>query len=551
MVKGKNLKAFSKLWPSNINPKKIVKRRTLNTKGNRVYVQDSELSKLTKFQPGVYLKCIVDTKTNTLIIRPSEEGKMKVAKRQRKNYLGSVIDIRKKDILKMFSKYELLDLVIFEDEIIVTGLSEVNNAEIVDDNKVVLFKDKKLKKDETIRIKSKHLEKMHNDMLMLCSGDDITHNVRYGVVDAEESEVVSYSTSDFNNMFSKVKSTIEKVKSNAVRVVSLCSGAGLLDKGFYDEGYKLEFALELEEDMAKTYAANLGDHIVVGDLSTYPIDAVPDAEICITGVPCHEYSNANRVTGKDVNHPKNLLIRRVMDILEKMKSLKVFVIENVPQILTKGKVFIEELFSRMSGFDITIKKVDSSKYGSAQKRERAIIIGSKIGPIELPDSILAPVRTVRDAFRGITDNTPNQLDYSKPKGATLERMKYVPQGGNHQDIPEHLRTKGTHSNLFYRLHWDSLSKTITNVRKSMILHPEEDRILSVRECARLFDLFPEEDGSEYVFEGSLANKQQMIANAVPVSISRVIAREIKKRFNELFGKQYSFNFGKNATIAYW
>ena len=85
MVKGKNLKAFSKLWPSNINPKKIVKRRTLNTKGNRVYVQDSELSKLTKFQPGVYLKCIVDTKTNTLIIRPSEEGKMKVAKRQRKN----------------------------------------------------------------------------------------------------------------------------------------------------------------------------------------------------------------------------------------------------------------------------------------------------------------------------------------------------------------------------------------------------------------------------------------------------------------------------------
>lgn len=233
-------------------------------------------------------------------------------------------------------------------------------------------------------------------------------------------------------------------------------------------------------------------------------------------------------------------MRSYINVAKSMKSLKVFVIENVPQIVTKGAKFIQELKDSMSDFEITIKKVDASNYGCTQKRERAIIIGSKIGKIELPDSILAPVKTVRQALAGIKSDSPNQQDYSKPSKDTVERMSYVPQGGNYLDIPEHLRKKGVHSNSYYRLEWDNLCKTLPNVRKSQIMHPEENRILSVREVARLSGLFPDKNGKEFEFLGTLANKQQMLANCVPLELSTVIAQTIKKKFEEFYEGNVSF-----------
>ena len=535
MFNGKSLSPFKK------DLKKLVKRRTLNTKNNRVYVQDSELAKLTEFKPGVALECLLDTNTNKLTIKPSENGSLRVAKRVRKDSVGSVIDIRKKNILEMFRDYDLLDLVIYEDEIIVTGLNKVESNPSENCSNVVSFNDAYEQK-EIISIDKQELVDLSNHLYLKCAGDNFPNNIQNN--QKLNSGISKFASSLANNRFVAHHSLSDigptSLFENVVRVASVCAGAGLLDKGFKDEGFDLVFALELENDMVETYRYNLGNHVIQGDLSKYPVSEIPDAEVFIGGIPCHEYSQANRITGKVLDHPKNLLIRNFMEIAESMNSLKVFVIENVPQILTKGRKFIEELKERMSDFDITIKVVDSSKYGCAQKRERAIIIGSKIGPIDLPDYVLAPVRTVRDAFRSITPDTPNQKDFSKPKDETLKRIGYVQQGGNWRDIPEDLRTKGSHSNLFYRLAWDTVCKTITNVRKSMILHPEEDRILSVRECATLFGLDPDENGNVFTFKGSLSNMQQMIANAVPLEISRTVAKTIKEQFLKFFGKSVSF-----------
>jgi len=220
-----------------------------------------------------------------------------------------------------------------------------------------------------------------------------------------------------------------------------------------------------------------------------------------------------------------------------MKSLKVFVLENVPQLLTKGVKFVKEIKERLSDFQITINKVNSVNFGSAQDRERAIIIGSRIGKIELKKPLITVYKTVRQAFQGLTDKTPNQLDYSKAKNQTLFKMSFVKPGGNFKDIPEGYRGKGCHSNLFHRLEWDKPSITIANVRKSNILHPEENRILSVRECARLFDL-----PDTFNFLGSLSSKQQMIANSVPLKLSRAIAKAIRNAFE---------NFNAKVCFSKW
>lgn len=534
---------------SNTFVKQIVKQRVLDTKNNRIYIQDSELVKYTNFKPGVYLQCIVDKVGNKLTIKPASEGKIKVAKRQRKDYVGSVIDIRTKSILNTFSKFDKLNLEIYEDEIIITGINDIAVDESA--NKVVSLAEKADKR-KVLRIPTTSIQKQYYRRLAMCSGDshqldftDFINRVEENVTQISFDMMQSAGYTGVPYSDDKLLNTYKNAVrfngiSKPVRFNSVCSGAGILDLGFVNTGYKPQWALELEKDMCDTYRHNLGDHVVQGDLSMYDISLIPDAEVLIGGIPCQDYSNANRVTGKIIDSPKNLLMRSFIKVAKSMESLKVFVIENVPQIITKGAKFVQELKDAMSDFEITIKKVDASKYGCAQKRERAIIIGSKIGAINLPDSIIAPVRTVRQALAGIKPDSPNQQDYTKPSPATVERMSYVPQGGNFLDIPEHLRTKGKHSNLFYRLEWDNNCKTLTNVRKSNIIHPEENRVPSIREIARLTGLFPDKDGKEFEFLGTLANKQQMLANAVPLELSTVIAQTIRKKFEEYYGNAVSF-----------
>jgi DNA (cytosine-5)-methyltransferase 1 len=69
------------------------------------------------------------------------------------------------------------------------------------------------------------------------------------------------------------------------------------------------------------------------------------------------------------------------------------------------------------------------------------------------------------------------------------------------------------------------SITITNFRKNMIIHPKEDRLLSVREAARI-QSFPD----NFIFYGNLNSQQQQVANAVPPILSMKIAEELIKKF---------------------
>ena len=141
---------------------------------------------------------------------------------------------------------------------------------------------------------------------------------------------------------------------------------------------------------------------------------------------------------------------------------------------------------------------------------------------------LAAIKTVRQAFWGLHDGVPNQLDVTRANLETLNRMRHIPPGGNWKDLPEVLRTKGCQSNLYRRLLWDEPSITIVNPRKAMILHPEENRIISVREACDLFDI-----PRDYEIKGkTLGSRQQQVCNAVPISLTRAAAKVIRERLDE-------------------
>ncbi len=56
-----------------------------------------------------------------------------------------------------------------------------------------------------------------------------------------------------------------------------------------------------------------------------------------------------------------------------------------------------------------------------------------------------------------------------------------------------------------------------------MLHPEQHRVVSVRECARSQG-FPD----TYRFYGNILDKHRQVGNAVPPPLARAIGLEVKK-----------------------
>ena len=108
----------------------------------------------------------------------------------------------------------------------------------------------------------------------------------------------------------------------------------------------------------------------------------------------------------------------------------------------------------------------------------------------------------------------------------VDRYRYIRQGCNWETIPEELMKNYSdvsrcHTGIYYRLKWNELSRVVGNFRKNMLIHPSQNRGLSVREAARL-QSFPD----KYEFLGSIGFQQQQVADAVPPLLAAAVAGSI-------------------------
>ena len=119
---------------------------------------------------------------------------------------------------------------------------------------------------------------------------------------------------------------------------------------------------------------------------------------------------------------------------------------------------------------------------------------------------------------------------------------YIHEGGNWQDIPltysdtrlDKIRETGGRTTYYGRMSWDKPSYTIATyfnrVGNGCNLHPEQNRVMSNREAARL-QSFPD----DFIFQGSNASQYKQIGNAVPPLLARMISGLIKPHLD-------SYNF---------
>lgn len=347
--------------------------------------------------------------------------------------------------------------------------------------------------------------------------------------------------------------------------IELFSGAGGMATGAKQAGVNICIAVENNAYAAQTYMKNHIDTTVVIDdienVTEFRFNKKNEPVVLFGGPPCQGYSYSNRKTRNSQN-PKNWLFKEFLRCA-KLIMPDWIIMENVPGLkrMDNGfflKAICDDLHEL--GYTPNFKILNAVDFGVPQKRERLFIVASKSGIVfEFPEgNFINTHLTVKDAISDLpiltNGSMEKELSYktsalskyakmlrgnskrvkqnyvSKNSDIVVERYQYIKQGNNWKDIPEKLMANykdysRCHSSIYRRLKEDEPAVIISNYRKSMIIHPTENRGLSVREAARL-QSFPD----SYEFVGSLDQKQQQVGNAVPPLLAKAIFTQLKNYY---------------------
>lgn len=345
--------------------------------------------------------------------------------------------------------------------------------------------------------------------------------------------------------------------------IDLFAGAGGMSLGARQAGIDVQIVIEADKHAAATYLRNHQPKfgVFADDIRKFTkieLDNKANQQVVLFGgPPCQGFSTSNQRT-RSADNQNNWLFLEFLRVVEMYKPDWV-VFENVRGILeTEGGVFAIQMLSSLErlGYQCEASVLNAENYGVPQRRDRFFIVGSlHKQSFSFPSPTSMQKITVGEAINDLPklENGSSKCyqgygrsvvsEYAKKmkgnlKGCSnnlvtrnaqfvLERYKHIPQGGNWENIPSHLMANykdrsRCHTGIYKRLCENNPSVVIGNFRKNMLIHPTQNRGLSVREAARL-QSFPD----NFVFEGSIGFQQQQVGNAVPPLLAECIFNNIR------------------------
>lgn len=308
-------------------------------------------------------------------------------------------------------------------------------------------------------------------------------------------------------------------------LIDLFAGAGLFSAGMMRAGFRPILAVELSAEAVASYNRNVVSCAVKGSVADFR--GAPSADVLIAGPPCQGFSTLGRRDPSDVRNDLSLTI--LPWVAE--ASPRIVVVENVPPFLRSAqwRRLCAEL-AQMGYADVAAWELDAVDYGTPQKRRRAFTVASRCGPIAppAPSGRHVPAGAAL-AAPGLSAADPMHV-WPIKRGAAGARIALVPPLGAKRDLlrlcpelcpPSWSKLGSNATDVYGRIDPDQPSNTLRcefqNPSKGRYLHPTEDRVLSLREGARLQGI-----PDDWTFAGRPWTVARQIGNGVPILLGQAV-----------------------------
>jgi DNA (cytosine-5)-methyltransferase 1 len=350
--------------------------------------------------------------------------------------------------------------------------------------------------------------------------------------------------------------------------IDLFSGPGGMSLGLEMAGFKVKAAVEFDRNAAATYRLN---HPTVKLFEQDIITLEPpqllkecglnanEISLIAGGPPCQGFSMANGHSRNRLNPDQDKNNQKVVRFIEFVEQIRprFFIMENVLGFLSLEKKFNPTILQRFKNIGYSNAKflvLNALDYGVPQNRRRVFIIGSQDqNSLIFEPEKLAETLTVSEALFGdlpqirsgsgypegalyskspktsyqfyLRNNSEMALNHITTKSGAIvrERFSRIGQGKNGLSLGNTIGISIKFDSCYKRLKATNPAITMSNFRKSMIMHPTQNRIISVREAARL-QSFPD----SYIFSGGISSLQQQVGDAVPPLLAKAVGSEITK-----------------------
>lgn len=345
-----------------------------------------------------------------------------------------------------------------------------------------------------------------------------------------------------------------------MRAIDLFCGTGGFSRGAHAAGFEVVAAFDRDPILTWSFKKNFpGTNLILADLADATGDDLIAAagggvDLIFGGPPCQGFSSIGR---RDKSDPRRTLLGHFFRLVAEAAP-RAFVMENVQGLafadaLPELRAAIGSLPARYEVLDPII--LNAAEFGAATSRKRVFVIGYDAKgclPISMDDlnaRKTAPA-SVADAFCGLSASTKvdvgedrweisrdvNLSDYAatlvaadrtftgneRTSHTTKVRARFseVKQGG--KDIV------GKHP----RLAWQGQCPTLRagtgadmgSYQSVRPIHPEEDRVITVREAARLQG-FPD----DHLFHPTIWHSFRMIGNSVSPIIAAAVLGAVAER----------------------
>jgi DNA (cytosine-5)-methyltransferase 1 len=254
-------------------------------------------------------------------------------------------------------------------------------------------------------------------------------------------------------------------------------------------------------------------------------------DVLTAGPPCQGFSSLGT---RDPADRRNRLCLAIVKWAMSTRA-SVVVVENVPQFLQSSQWRKMSSALRKAGYEVETWCLNAADFGTPQHRLRSFTLASKIGIPEKPQPVeRAAAGTV---FQNVRDGDPMHV-WPQPSSVAAARFKKVPDGGDWRDIlaaapdlcpPSWFDLGCQATDVWGRIDArrpaNTLKSRFQNPSTGRYLHPTENRLISLREGARLQGV-----PDDWMFVGHREAMVRQIGNGVPVPLGKAVAMQIAQLF---------------------